>query len=42
VFGKVDSFMELCDKINGISSKMLIDVANQILYFDKMSHLMYY
>lgn len=42
VFDKVDSFSVLASKINAISEKQVLDVANDVLCFDKMSFLKYY
>jgi len=41
IFDKVDSFKEITRKVNSIDSKILKDVANDILLFDKMSFLQY-
>jgi len=42
VFGRVDSFSELSSKIISISEDQMLDVANDILCFEKMSFLKYY
>jgi len=41
VYGKVDTFSELSIKVKSISSLQLLDVANDVLCFEKMSLLKY-
>ena len=40
-FGKIDSFEQIVRKIDGIQSKEIIDLANQLMNPNKMSKLIY-
>ena len=40
-FGKIDSFEQIIKKIDGISSDVIIDLANQLMNPARMSKLIY-